>query len=173
MVNPFEGIAQGIVNLGKHFSSILDYLNPLSENFILLDVFKFFNSIINFLNPFSEEFFGYKLVEFIGDLLEELFIPNEDHFGDLNDKINSKFGFIGQVKELVYTLFNLNEEEGYESTPNWSVTYEGVTVDIIDWTPFEKYRSYFHGLVLSIMWISFLHRLYKRIPAIIYGFTEK
>lgn len=173
LATPFEGIAQGIVKLGEHFSSVLDYLNPLSENFILKKLWEFLTTIINHLNPFSENFFGLKLVEFIGDLLEYLFIPQQDHFGELNEKINSKFGFINQVKELVYSLFPENSTYSLVGPPNWTITYEGTTVEIIDWTAFEKYRGYLHGLIIFIMWSSFLIRLYKRIPAIIYGFTEK
>lgn len=188
LATPFERIAQGIVKLGEHFSNVLSYLNPFSENFILKNLLNWLNptsedfilkklwdfltNIISYLNPFHENFFGRKLVEFIGDLLESLFIPQQDHFGELNNKINIKFGFIHQVKDLVYSLFPENTTLSY-APPNWSVTYEGVTINIIDWSAFEKYRGYLHGLIIFIMWGAYLIRLYKRIPSIIYGFTDK
>lgn len=173
-----DAITQGLTYINPFdenfiLKDLLDWLNPTSENFILKQLWEFLTNIISYLNPFHENFLGRKLVELLGSLLEDLFIPQQDHFGELSENINSKFGFINQVKELVYSLFNLNNEESYEGTPNWSITYEGVTVDIIDWTAFEKYRGYFHGLIIFIMWGSYLIRLYKRIPAIIYGFTEK
>lgn len=127
LATPFKGIAQGIVNLGEHFSKVLNYLNPFHDNFILKDLLDWLNptsenfilkklwdflvDIVSYLNPFSENFFGLKLVEIIGELLEKLFIPQQDHFGELSEKINSKFGFIGQFKDLVYNFFGLKEVE--------------------------------------------------------------
>ena len=188
LATPFEGIAQGIVNLGEHFSSVLSYINPFSENFILKDLlnwlnpvsedfilkqlWEFLTNIISYLNPLDENFFGKKLVEFIGDLLKDLFIPKEDHFSDLYNEIDNKFGFISQLKELYDSLFPDNSPNSITSPPNWTITYEGVTVTIIDWSAFEAYRGYLHSIIIFIMWASFLIRLYKRIPGIIYGYSS-
>ncbi len=102
-INPF--------NENFILKDLLSWLNPASENFILLKLWNFLTDIVSFLNPLSENFFGLKLVEFIGDLLEKLFIPQQDHFGELNEIINTKFGFIGQFKDLVYNFFGLKELE--------------------------------------------------------------
>lgn len=163
-INPF--------NENFILKGLLNWLNPLSEDFILLKLWEFLTDIISYLNPFDENFFGYKIIELIGDLLNYLFVPQQDHFGELNTKINSKFGFIGQVKDLVYSLFPENTTLS-NTPPNWTITYEGITVNIIDWSAFEKYRGYLHGLIIFIMWGAYLIRLYKRIPSIIYGFTDK
>ena len=127
LATPFEGIAQGIVTLGEHFSNVLSYLNPFSENFLLKDLLDWLNptsenfilkklwdfltNIVSYLNPFHENFLGNKIAELIGNLLEDLFIPKQDHFGELNSKINEKFGFISQFKDLVYNFFGLEQLE--------------------------------------------------------------
>ena len=147
LATPFEGIAKGVVTLGEHFSNVLSYLNPFSENFILKDLLSWLNpasedfillklwnfltDIISYLNPFSENFFGKKLVELISNLLEYLFIPQQDHFGELNEIINTKFGFIGQFKDLVYSFFGLKEVE------NGSTSLK--TVDDYDYPRFLYY----------------------------------
>lgn len=154
------------------FKNLLDWLNPTSENFILLKLWNFLTDIICYINPFHENFFGIKLVEFIGDLLEDLFIPKEDHFSDLHNELNKKLGFIGQVKDLAHSLFPENSPNSVFSPPNWSITYNGVTVKIIDWTAFEEYRGYLHSIIIFIMWGSYIIRLYKRVPMIIYGYTD-
>ena len=110
LATPFEGIAQGIVNLGQHFSNVLSYLNPFSENF-----------------------FGIKLVEFIGDLLSNLFVPKEDIFGNLQENLRNKFYFTTQIQEIFESL--LNDFDYGDSVPSFSITYYGKTLNIIDFSP--------------------------------------
>lgn len=140
MATPFEAIAQGIVTLGEHFSNVLSYLNPFSENFILKDLLDWLNptsenfilkklwdfltNIISYINPFHENFLGNKIAELIGNLLEDLFIPKEDHFGKLNEKINEKFGFISQFKDLVYNFFGLKQVENGNTTLKTTSDYQ-------------------------------------------------
>ena len=77
-----ESIFGGILDL-------LDYLNPFSENFILIDVFNFLSDIVSFINPFSENFFVYKLIELLGDLLQWLFVPDDEYFSSNIDNLKS------------------------------------------------------------------------------------
>lgn len=170
LATPFEGIAQGIVNLGNHFSNILDYLNPFSDNFILKNVIDFLGNILNYINPFSEDFFGKKIVEMFSSLFEYLFIPTEDHFSNINTKINEKFGFVEQIKQLVSQLFSTPATLSEEEYPTWEITYEGTTVNIVDFTAFDKFRGILHTIIIGVMYISFLLRFHRRIPGIIGGF---
>ena len=173
-----DAITQGLSYINPFHENfilkdLLNWLNPASEDFILKQLWEFLTNIVSYLNPFSENFFGLKLVEFIGDLLKDLFIPKEDHFTVLHNKLNSKLGFIGQLKELVFSLFPENSTYSNSIPPNWTITYMGVTVEIIDWIAFEEYRGVFHGIIIFIMWASFLIRTYKRIPMIIYGYDHR
>lgn len=176
LATPFEGIAQGIVNLGKHFSNVLDYLNPLSDNFILKSVISGIGNILDYINPFSDNFFGYKIVEFFKNLFIELFVPQQDQFTEFVNKIKSNFGFVEQIKELVQNLFSFNNSPYYISTqtdnvisnyPKWEIEYYGVKVNIIDFEVFDKYRGTVHGIIIGVMYISFLWRLFRRLPSII------
>ena len=144
LANPFEGIAQGIVNLGEHFSNVISYLNPFSENF-----------------------FGIKLIEFIGDLLSNLFVPKEDMFGNLQENIKNKFYFTTQIQEIFESL--LNDFDYGDSVPSFSITYYGKTVDIIDFSPYLEYRSWLHAIILGISWFIFIRKTFYKIPGIIGG----
>lgn len=187
-----NGITQGLSNLG---TNIGDFFSNLGENLgtwfstLGTNLANWFSdlgigignsfttlgntlsNLLSYLNPFDENFFGNKLVELIGNLLNLLFVPQQDHFGELNEKFHSKFGFVDQVKELVTNLFNFNESRSSSDVPpDWSITYYDTTVTIIDWTAFEKYRGFLHGIIIFILWGSFLIRLYKRIPGIVHGY---
>ena len=166
MATPFQGIAQGIVNLGKHFSNVLNYLNPLSENFILKSVINGIGNILSYINPFSENFFGYKIVEFFKNLFIELFVPQQDQFTEFSNNIKSKFGFVDQIKELVQNLFSFDNspystqsEDTMANYPKWEIEYYGTKVNIIDFEAFDKYRGVVHGIIICVMYISYLWRL--------------
>ena len=167
LATPFKSIAQGIVKLGEHFSKVLDFLNPLSDNFILKKLWEFLTTIIDYLNPFSENFFGLKLIEFIGDLLEYLFIPKEDLFGSLRTEIENKFQFTKQISNLFETL--LNDFNYGDNIPTFNITYEGVTANIIDFSPYLEYRSWLHTIILGISWFIFIRKTFNKIPFLIGG----
>ena len=193
MVFPFELVAQGVVNLGSHFSNILDYINPFSDNFILSGVLGNLGSILdfinpfsdnfilsgvlsnlgnmlNYINPFSDDFLGKKLIEMFSDLFEYLFIPKEDQFTEIHNKFSEKFAFIEQIKELVNSLFSYHDTATYSlsnSYPTWNITYMGTTVSIVDFSVFDQYRGVVHGIIIGVTYISFLWRLFRRLPGVI------
>lgn len=211
LVNPFEILAQGIVNLGKHFSNILNYINPFSENFILKSVLDYLNpfgdnfilkgtlsflgnivdyinpfsdnfilksvigflgNLVSYVNPFSDNFLGKKLIDLFSDLFKTLFIPTGNQFEELDKKFNSKFGFVSQIQDLVVSLFSSSTAVSSSDYPNWEITYEGVTVSIIDFSVFDQYRGILHGIIISVMYIAFFLRLYRRLPGIIHAYTD-
>lgn len=164
-------------NIGTWFSnlgtSLSNWFADLGSNL---------KNLLSYINPFDENFLGKKLIELIGDLLNDLFVPKEDHFGELHDKINEKFGFISQFKDLVYNFFGLEQVDNgnvYIKTasdyeyPGFYITYEGYTFSIIDFSTFDRFRSIFHGIIISILWISYLWRLYRRSPEIVAGFKRQ
>ena len=81
IINPikqiFEFLGKVLTGIPNFFATILDYLNPFSENFILSDIIDFLGRILSYINPFSENFFGIKLIELLKNLLQTLFIPEE------------------------------------------------------------------------------------------------
>lgn len=149
---------------------LLSYINPFSDNFILIDVISFLSNILSYINPFNENFLGYKIIELFSNLLKYLFVPSQDHFSELEEIINSKFGIVNQVKELLDVLFNFNRTRSVEQAPSFEITYMGTTVKIIDFSVLETFRGTFHAIVVFVLWGSYLLRLYKRLPGIIHGF---
>ena len=81
IINPikqiFEFLGKVLTGIPNFFATILDYLNPFSENFILSDIIDFLGKLLSYINPFSENFFGIKLIELLKNLLLNLFVPEE------------------------------------------------------------------------------------------------
>ena len=86
-----EGIKNIFSPLWDFIVNVLDWLNPVSDNFILKKLINLITIILDYLNPFSENFFGKKLVELIGDLLKYLFIPSDDYFSSNFENIKTNF----------------------------------------------------------------------------------
>jgi len=163
-----EDIANFLKSLVNGILDILDYLNPFSEKFILHDLFVILNDIVSFINPFDENFFVYKLIELLQNTLEFLFKPSDNNFNELKDKINNKFGFVSQIKDLAYSLLGFNDYG--EDPPTFEINYMNNKLSIIDFSPFLEYRGWLHGIILAISWFMFGRSLYTRLPGIIGGF---
>lgn len=166
----FKNITSGLGDIIKNLGDVLSYINPFSDNFILKDVLNFLGNILSYLNPFNENFFGIKLIELFSNLLKSLFIPETNPFTELSTKFNEKFVFVSQIKDLINSLLG-NVDYG-NSVPNFNFTWYGVTISIVDFSLFLEYRIWLHGIILAIAWYMFLHKLFKRLPGIIGGFSE-
>lgn len=151
----------------SNIASILSYINPFSENFILKGVLDFFAELISYINPFSENFFVYKLLELLGELLKFLFVPTENSFEQLQNKINDKFYFVNQIGQMFSSLLG-NVNYG-DTPPTFSITYYGQTLSIIDFSLFMDYRVWLHGIILAISWFLFIRKLFNRLPSVIGG----
>lgn len=167
---PFNAIKEGLNSIIEFFGTILDYLNPFSENFILLKLWNFLLDIISYINPFSDNFLGKKIVELLGDLLKLLFVPENNPFEQLSVKFNEKFAFVEQIKTLINSLLGFNNYG--DKAPTFNMTWHGVTFALIDFSLFLDYRTWLHGIILAIAWFTFLFRTYKKLPSIIGGFSQ-
>lgn len=94
-----------LLKLWDFLTTLIDYLNPFSENFILLKLWDFLSSIISnfsvilsYINPFSENFLGLKLIELLSNLLKALFIPSEEALSNFFLPIQERFSFVDQAK---------------------------------------------------------------------------
>lgn len=61
--------------------TIIDYLNPFSENFILKNVLSFLGSIVDYINPFSENFILKGVLDFLANILSYINPFSENFFG--------------------------------------------------------------------------------------------
>lgn len=175
LASPFKAIKEGLESLSDFFidllidiGSMLQWLNPLSDDFFLNGLFTFLGEALSYINPFSENFLVYKLIDLLGDLLKFLFVPEKNPFEDLYNKFNEKFVFVGQLKDLLNSLLGFNNYG--ETTPTFNMTWHGVTFSLIDFSLFLNYRSWLHGIILSIAWFIFIFKTYKKLPSIIGGF---
>lgn len=113
---PFNAIKEKLIDIGNFFGTIINYLNPLSEEFFLKDFFnfignalsyinpfdenfifkEFFSNFFNWFNPFSDNFILKKLWSFLGNIISYI-NPFDDNF--LGKKIVELIG------ELLKKLF--------------------------------------------------------------------
>lgn len=147
--------------------NLFDWLNPFSENFILKQLWDFLTNIVSYLNPFSENFLGRKLVELIGNLFNDLFVPDEDIFGNLQNDIRSKFYFTTQISDIFNNL--LKDFDYGDEVPSFNISYYGKTLSIIDFSPYLEYRTWLHTIILAIAWFIFIRKTFNKIPKLIGG----
>lgn len=123
-----------------------------------------------------------------------VFIPDDAYMtswtNDVTSLINSKFGFLSQFAELKQTiddycfpsetLLSASVDDGqleleeYMNYPDFSLTaFEtehiklNSKVRIIDWSTFDKYRLWFHRVVVAICYVIFITRRFKRSPNVV------
>ena len=101
--------------------------------------------------------------------LKDLFIPSDNAFTDIKDIVNEKFGFISQIKELVSAFVNYSFADS-DTPPEFNINYKGKEISIIDWSLYAPYRMTVHFIIIAISYLSFIIRLYKRLPGYIGGF---
>ena len=146
-------------------ASILDYINPFSENFILKDVFSFLSNIISYINPFSENFLLNDLFDWLGDFFSNLgnffvslFVPEEDYFenqvNDIKDKISEKIPYYDYV-QLFGTL------EQVQSGDDITVGISGYEVgghqfsdsDFVDFGFITQYKDIWYSWVRGFVFV--------------------
>lgn len=166
---PFKAIKEKLEDIGTFFSTLIDFINPFSENFILRQLWNFLTNIISYINPFDDNFLGNKIIDLLNNLLKFLFIPTNNPFDKLSSKFNEKFAFVQQIKTFANNLFN-NTDFG-DNLPSFNITFYGITFSLIDFSIFLSYRSLIHGIILAISWVIFIFKTYKKLPSIIGGFN--
>lgn len=112
---------------------LLDYLNPLSDNFILKGLLLFIGNILDYLNPFSDNFILKGLLTFIGTILDYL-NPFSDNF-IFKDVFTFLADFFASLGEFLYNLL-LPTEEQWEDI---SVDYERMGDIIKNHLPFVSF----------------------------------
>lgn len=144
--------------------NLLTYLNPFHDNFLLNPLIDLFLNLLDFLNPFSDNF-----------ILKIAFIPEDGFFSEKFNKLVSlvyeKFPFIEQLANVVNpSTFSVDFSERY---PSLSFTlpskYGGGTYQLVDFSYFDKYRDFIFSFIRVIIWFPFLKWIYGRIPSFING----
>ena len=124
-------------------------------------------SILNFFNPLSEDFFAYKFIELLGKMLEDLFIPSEERLTAISNTVTSKFAFIDSIKEGVNSIKNMLNNLGnspvLESTNIESKYYNG-KLTIIDMSWYAPFKNYGDLVITGFAYLFFVWRLFITLP---------
>lgn len=121
--------------------------------------------LLEVFNPESDRFF-----------LKVAFIPSEGYFEDFTNDIKtvleSKFGFVAEIREFLGNIFGIVINTDPEP-PDFSISLPGGKwgsgkVKVIDFSMFAQYRTFILNFMRVLLWIPFLIKLYKRLPSMIY-----
>lgn len=150
--NLFSNLTNNFTNLGDNLSNWLSYINPSSENFL-----------------------GKKIIELLSDLFNYLFIPTEDNVTELQETVNSKFGFIDSIELAINDIKDMleNIENG---TSEFTIDidseyYEGEVV-VFDLSWYSQFKPYGDLVFTGFAYVFFIIRLWKAIPGIINGVSS-
>lgn len=108
-------------------------------------IFETIKSIVNFLNPLSEDFFVYKLIALLLDMLKSLFIPSEDFFSNYIDELNQQFsdtfGILYYPVDLLIDFLNrvgcISESSSVIKIPQFDISFMGYQATIIQEFTFD------------------------------------
>lgn len=152
---------------------MLDFLNPLSENFILIKVWNFLSTIISYINPFdTEHFLGYKLISLLGDLLKSLFVPSEERILALTNTVTSKFSFVDSIKMAISSLQNIINNVGNVpklEIPIGATKYNSAGSVILDFSFYAPFKNYGDIVITGFCYALFLWRMFTHLPNTIKG----
>lgn len=150
-------------NILDNVKQILTNIANLPKN-IANAIFNFFSDLLSGILTGLDN-----LKDGIIQGLKDLFIPSDNAFIVIKDIVNEKFGFISQIKELVSAFVNYSFAES-DTPPEFNINYKGKEISIIDWSLYAPYRMTVHFIIIAISYLSFIMRLYKRLPGYIGGF---
>lgn len=106
-----------------------------------------------------------KIVSGFEELLKFLFIPDEDVFGNLKDKIYEKLPFFGQIHD-----FMVNLEDYYEDgEPVFTFTYKGQEMQLVDFAPFAPYLYIIRQIMIALLYFHLVTWFIKYVPGLVKG----
>ena len=102
-----SGITQGFENVISTFTSLLDFLNPFSNNFILSGVLDFLGNILSYLNPFSDSFILNGVLSYLNPFSDNFILSGVlDFLGNILSYLNPfSENFI--LKTIIEFLINI------------------------------------------------------------------
>ena len=104
------------------------------------------------------------LADTIKEDLKSLFIPSVNIVPLIFNKFADKFPIINQVVDLFSSLYNIGTDE-----PIFKITYNGMTLKIIDFTMFSGYLPLIRNFTGVFLLLSFLTREVKKLPRLLRG----
>ena len=169
-----DNVAQGIANIIKSLSGVAQ---AVSDKIIDLkdSVAGFLGDIVDSVKFIPEAVGGFvsdiidnikRIPEAVADKLIYLFVPTGSGVDGLKNLINEKYPFISQLGVWIQSL---TYGDYSEDAPNFSITYNGETYNLIDFTLFEQYRLIVLGISSVLLLTSFIFWLVKFVPKLLKG----
>lgn len=95
-----------------------------------------------------------------------------EYVSDIKAAFDQKLGFITEIRDFLGSIFGAVIDPNPDP-PEFNVNLPGGkwgngSVRIIDFSIFAQYRSYILNFIRVLLWVPFLIKLYKRLPALIY-----
>lgn len=172
----FDQIGRGIESIWKtivgFFTSILDVLNPFSDNFFLK---KLGEAIASGFQAVCDAIGG--IAKAIGDVITEifkfLFIPSEERLTAISNTIKEKFTFIDSISLAVDSIKNVLNNIGNVPKINLQISAtkytDSMNLDVIDMTWYTPFKAYGDLILTGFIYFAFVWRIFIRLSAIITG----
>lgn len=182
VTNGFSNFTKGVGDffngIGKAFETLWGWLGDICNavgniaSSVVDGIGKFFVTLWDWLGKITTAIgdIASSVVNGISNLLNILFVPENNPFENLSTKFDEKFGFVNQIKDLASNLLGFSNYGN--NVPSFTITWQGVTVAIIDFSLFLDYRTWIHGIILAIAWSVFILKTYRKLPTIIGGFSQ-
>lgn len=159
--------------LWNFITNVLSWLNPFSDNFILLKLWDFFTTLISYINPFSDNFFGKKLIEMFQDLFKFIFVPSEERINAITNTIKAKFEFVDSIKTAVNSIKDILNNLGNapKITLNLKATKytKAQNAVVFDLSWYAPYKTYGDLVITGFVYLMFIWRLLVSLPSFISG----
>lgn len=154
-------------SIGQWFTNLIDDIQGIATSIEewFSELFGALGEILNYLNPMHENFF--LKIAFIPS--EGYF---EDFASDIKTSFDGKFTFISDIGNILGSIFGGvfdtdPEPPEFNITLPGGKWGEG-SVKVIDFSIFEDYRPFILNFIRVLLWIPFLIKLYKRLPSLVY-----
>lgn len=157
--------------------NILHYLNPFSEDFILLKLWSFLVDIISYINPFSDNFLGKKIASLFGDLLKSLFVPGDTFFSDEVEHIKSQLAEKIPYEDYINTFETIKQVESGEdiqvSLNNYKI-FGDFSISLPSFVNFSfitKYKNTWYAWVRGFLYVFLIIYNLNQIMKLFRGFN--
>lgn len=153
--------------------SLLDWFNPLSNNFILKKLWEFLKIIISYINPLDDNFLGKKIIELLEDLLKFLFLPSNERLSAIQNTVMSKFNFVESIKTAINSFKDIINNLGNAPVIHLDLASTKYTnamkINVIDLNWYKPYKQYGDVVITGLFYGFYLFRLFSRLPSIVNG----
>lgn len=176
----FGGFFDTVSDLAK---DVTDFFTNFTTNVTTLletvfsEFFETVRTISTNITDFFTTFFT-ELFNTIENVVRYLFVPPAGYFDGKVTEFKEQVPFVGVVSDFSEEFFGYFERQGYAEAPAITVdlslaegkyNYGFGHVTILDLSWYGRYKPFVDMFLSTILWITYLWLLYKRLPDIIYG----